>query len=90
MWNQAHYRPRNPLSVATEPPAGTFVYALAQPGANVLIAALEPESISSFVALGMVPSDRRGVANPQEAAPSELPIYRLLRPVPMDTQPQPK
>ena len=71
-------------------PAGTFVYALAQPGANVLIAALEPESISSFVALGIVPSDRRGVANPQEAAPSELPIYRLLRPMPMDTQPQPE
>ena len=35
-----------------------------------------------------LPVRERGVANPQEAAPSELPIYRLLRPMPMDTQPQ--
>src|SRR5688572_26340633 len=68
-------------------PAGTFVYAMAQPGANLLVAALEPESASGFVALGIVPTDRRGAANPQEAAPSEIPIYRLLKPVPLDTQP---
>lgn len=67
-------------------PAGTFVYRMAQPNANVLIAALEPESPSSFVALGMIPTDRRGLANPQEAAPSEVPIYRLLRPVALDTE----
>jgi hypothetical protein len=68
-------------------PRGTFVYAMAQPGANILVAALEPESISSFVALGLVPTDKRGLANPQEAAPSEVPIYRLMRPVALDTQP---
>jgi hypothetical protein len=62
-------------------PAGTFVYAMAQPAANLLVAALEPESPSSFVALGMIPTDRRGLANPQEAAPSEVPVFRLLRPV---------
>lgn len=67
-------------------PAGTFVYVMAQPGANVLVSALEPESSSSFVALGIVPTDRRGLANPQEAAPSEVPIYRLLRPAKLDTQ----
>ena len=60
---------------------------MAQPGANILVAALEPESTSSFVALGMVPTDKRGLANPQEAAPSEVPIYRLMRPVALDTQP---
>ena len=60
---------------------------MAQPGANILVAALEPESISSFVALGIVPTDKRGLANPQEAAPSEVPIYRLMRPVALDTQP---
>jgi hypothetical protein len=67
-------------------PAGSFVYTMAQPNANLLVAALEPESPSGFVALGMVPTDRRGLANPQEAAPSEVPIYRLLRPVTLDTQ----
>jgi hypothetical protein len=66
-------------------PAGTFVYSMAQPGANVLVSALEPESSSSFVALGIVPTDKRGLANPQEAAPSEVPIFRLLRPVALDT-----
>jgi hypothetical protein len=69
-------------------PAGTFVYPMAQPGANVIVAALEPESSSSFVALGVVPTDKRGLANPQEAAPSEIPIYRLLRPTALDVQPQ--
>lgn len=66
-------------------PAGTYVYAMAQPGANLLVAALEPESNSSFVAIGIVPADRRGLANPQEAAPSEIPIYRLVRPATLDT-----
>ena len=68
-------------------PAGTFVYAMAQPGANIIAAALEPESVSSFVSLGIVPTDKRGLANPQEAAPSEVPIYRLLKPAALDTQP---
>jgi hypothetical protein len=62
-------------------PAGTYVYTMAQQEANVLIAALEPESASSFVSLGMIPTDRRGLANPQEAAPSEVPVFRLMRPV---------
>jgi len=68
-------------------PRGTYVFSMAQSGANILVAALEPESPSSFVSLGMVPSDKRGLANPQEAAPSELPIYRLMRPTGLDTQP---
>ena len=69
-------------------PAGTFVYSMAQPAANLLVAALEPESSSSFVALGMIPTDRRGLANPQEAAPSEVPVFRLMRPVRgLSTQP---
>jgi len=68
-------------------PAGTYVYSMAQPGANLLVAALEPESSSSFVALGIVPADKRGLANPQLAAPSELPIYRVVRPVALETVP---
>jgi hypothetical protein len=68
-------------------PAGTYVYSMAQPAANLLVAALEPESSSSFVALGVVPADKRGVANPQEAAPSELPIYRVVSAVPLETEP---
>ena len=70
-------------------PAGTYVFSMAQPGANILIAALEPESISSFVALGIVPTDRRGLANPQEAAPSEIPIYRVMKPMAFATIPEP-
>ncbi len=69
-------------------PAGTLVYAMAQPGANILVAALEPESASSFVALGMIPTDRRGLTNPQEAAPSEVPIFRLMKRVSLDTEPE--
>lgn len=68
-------------------PAGTLVYAMAQQGANILVAALEPESPSSFVSLGMLPTDRRGLANPQEAAPSEVPVFRLMKPVSLDTEP---
>jgi hypothetical protein len=66
-------------------PAGTFVYSMAQPAANILVAALEPESASSFVALGMIPTDRRGLANPQEAAPSEVPVFRLMKPTALET-----
>jgi hypothetical protein len=69
-------------------PAGTLVYSMAQPGANILVAGLEPESASSFVALGMIPTDRRGLANPQEAAPSEVPVFRLMKPVSLDTEPE--
>ena len=68
-------------------PAGTYVYSMAQPAAHLLVAALEPESASSFVAMGAVPADKRGVANPQEAAPSELPIYRVVRPAALETAP---
>ena len=68
-------------------PAGTLVYTMAQPSANLLVAALEPESPSSFVSLGMIPVDRRGVANPQEAAPSEVPVFRVMRPLRLNTEP---
>ena len=68
-------------------PRGTFVLTMDQPGANVLVAALEPESDSSFVALGMIPTDRRGLANPQEAAPSEVGVFRLMRPTVLPTDP---
>lgn len=65
-------------------PAGTYVFRMAQPAANVLVAALEPESPSSFVALGIVPVDKRRPAGAQAGAPSEVPIYRLMRPVAFD------
>jgi hypothetical protein len=67
-------------------PAGTFVYMMAQSGANLLPAALEPESPSSFIALGMIPTDRRGLANPQEAAPSEVPVFRLANPAVLELE----
>ncbi|HZM46500.1 MAG TPA: M14 family metallocarboxypeptidase [Burkholderiales bacterium] len=66
-------------------PAGSYVYLMAQPNANVIAIAMEPESPSSFVAWGFVPTDRRGLANPQDGAPSEVPVYRVLRPVELET-----
>jgi hypothetical protein len=68
-------------------PRGTFVFTTAQPGANILVAGLEPESPSSFVALGMIPTDARGLANPQEAAPSEVGVFRLMKPTSLVTEP---
>jgi hypothetical protein len=67
-------------------PAGTYVFPMGQPGAHLLVAALEPESAAGFVSLGLVPTDRRGLANPQEAATSEVPIFRLMRPMALETQ----
>lgn len=69
-------------------PAGSYVYLMAQPNANVIAVALEPESPSSFVSFGFVPVDKKG-SPPTIAAPSEVPIYRLLRPVGIDTRPVP-
>lgn len=68
-------------------PAGSHVYLMAQPNANLIAVAMEPESPSSFVSWGLVPTDRRGLANPQSGAPSEVPVYRLLQPVEFETQP---
>jgi hypothetical protein len=36
----------------------------------------------------MIPTDRRGIANPQEAAPSEVPVFRLMKPVSLYTEPE--
>ncbi len=72
-------------------PAGSYVYRMAQPNANVIAVALEPESPSSFVSFGMIPVDKKG-SPPTGSAPSEVPVYRVLRPVELDTRavkPQP-
>ncbi len=66
-------------------PAGSYVYRMAQPNANVIAVALEPESPSSFVSFGMIPVDKKG-SPPTGSAPSEVPVYRLLRPVELDTR----
>ena len=62
--------------------AGSYVYAMTQPNANVIAAALEPESPSSFVTFGIVPVDRKGAGG----AASEAPIYRLMQPVALDAR----
>lgn len=61
-------------------PAGSYVYAMAQPNAQVIAVALEPEAPSSFVSFGIIPVDKRG-SPPTTAAPSEVPVYRVLAPV---------
>lgn len=67
-------------------PAGTFVFTMAQSNANILVAALEPESTSSFVSLGLLPVDKRGT-HPSIGASSEVPVYRLLQPQSLDYLP---
>jgi hypothetical protein len=64
-------------------PAGSYVFPMAQVNANVVAVALEPESPSSFVSFGMIPVDRRG-SPATIAAPSEVPVYRLMRPAALD------
>lgn len=66
-------------------PAGSYVYAMAQPNANVIAVALEPESPSSFVSFGMIPVDKKG-SPPTGSASSEVPVYRVLRPVELDAR----
>ncbi|MSP41085.1 MAG: peptidase M14 [Deltaproteobacteria bacterium] len=67
-------------------PAGTFVFTMAQSNANLLVAALEPESTSSFVSLGLLPVDKKGT-HPSIGASSEVPVYRLLQPQSLDFLP---
>jgi hypothetical protein len=67
-------------------PTGSFVYLMAQPSANLIAAALEPESASSFVSLGMLPVDKKGT-HPSVGASSEAPVYRLLQPMLLDYAP---
>ena len=65
--------------------AGSYLFPMAQPNANVIAVALEPESPSSLVSFGIIPVDKRG-SPATIAAPSEVPIYRLLQAVEIDTQ----
>lgn len=66
--------------------AGSYVFPMAQPNAGVIAVALEPESPSSFVSFGMIPVDKKG-SPPTAAASSEVPVYRVLRPVSLDARP---
>lgn len=64
-------------------PSGSYVFPMSQANANVIAVALEPESPSSFVSFGLIPVDKRG-SPPTESASSEVPVYRVLRPVALD------
>ncbi len=66
-------------------PAGSYVFPMAQPNANVIAVALEPESPSSFVSFGMIPVDKKG-SPPTGSASSEVPVYRVLRPAGIETR----
>ena len=67
---------RKPVTFA----AGSYVFRMSQPAANVIAAALEPEAPSSFVTFGIIPVDRKGSGG----ATSEAPVYRLMQPVTLD------
>jgi hypothetical protein len=64
-------------------PAGSYLYLMGQQNANVIAVALEPEAPSSFVSFGLIPVDRKG-SPATIAAPSEVPVYRLTKPVELD------
>jgi hypothetical protein len=73
-------------------PAGSYVFPMAQANASVIAVALEPESPGSFVSYGLIPVDKKG-SPATIAAPSEIPVYRVMRPVELDTRavkPQPR
>ena len=59
-------------------PAGSFVVRMAQPSALLAAVALEPESASSFVTIGVIPVDKVGTV---EGGPSEVPVYRIASPL---------
>jgi hypothetical protein len=58
---------------------------MAQANANVIAVALEPESPSSFVSFGMIAVDKKG-SPATIAGPSEIPVYRVMRPVEIDVR----
>lgn len=64
-------------------PAGTYVIPMGQPNAAVIAMALEPESPSSFVTFGIIPVNEKGTP-PTIAASSEVPTYRLTKPIVLD------
>jgi hypothetical protein len=66
-------------------PAGSYLYSMAQPNANIIAVALEPESPSSFVSLGLVAVNKRQAGRSGGEA-SEVPIYRMLRPAEIELQ----
>ncbi len=66
-------------------PAGSYVFPMAQSNANVIAVALEPESPSSFVSFGMIPADKKG-SPATIAGPSEIPVYRVMRPAGIDVR----
>jgi hypothetical protein len=49
----------------------------------VIAVALEPESPGSFVSYGLIPVDKKG-SPAMIAAPSEIPVYRVMRPVELE------
>ena len=53
---------RKPVTFA----AGSYVFRMSQPAANVIAAALEPEAPSSFVTFGIIPVDRKGSGGAHE------------------------
>lgn len=70
-------------------PAGSYVYLMGQPNANVIAVALEPEAPSSFISFGYVPVDRKGSPS-TIAASSEVPVYRLMKAVELELQAVPR
>jgi hypothetical protein len=86
---EGHMRSAVTTEVVRKPvtfPPGSYVFTMAQAGANLIAVALEPESPSSFVTFGIIPVDKKG-ATAAGGASSEIPVYRLLVPAALDTTP---
>ncbi|MGF9825365.1 peptidase, partial [Brevibacillus agri] len=49
-------------------PAGSYVFSMAQPNANFIALALEPESVDSYVTFNFIPVE----------AGDEVPVYRYM------------
>jgi len=71
---EGHFRNYVTTEVTTklvEFPAGSYVYYMAQPTANLAVMALEPEADSSFVTFNIIPVDKG----------EEVPVYRFMKEV---------
>ncbi len=57
-------------------PAGSYVFSMAQPNANFIALALEPESIDSYVTFNFLPVEKG----------DEVPVYRYMLDKPLDVK----
>ncbi|WP_232698114.1 hypothetical protein [Brevibacillus daliensis] len=57
-------------------PADSYIFSMAQPNANYIALAFEPESVDSYVSFNFIPVEKG----------AEVPIYRYILEKPLDAK----